>query len=256
MTNDDNTARTLAAVVADELMESGAFAVVLTGSYARGTATPESDIDLYAIGTGQDYQLERRDGFLVSISWQTAAQVETAFTSPAHAGGTVPGWRQAVILSDLSGMAARLVEQALAWTWDVVGEDQLNAWVAEQLCGYAEEVHKLVSYLEKRSLQFAAVERSLLAMRLPMVMAVHQRILYDSENHLWDLVAESLGAEWSRHQSAALGLTGGSFHDSSAAALALYVLGTNAAANLFDARQRAVVDHACQLADGSGACWM
>lgn len=248
MTHASDAARTLAAVVAGALTWAGAAAVVLTGSHARSTASRESDIDLYAVGDGPAYRLERRADFLVSVSWRTVAQIETEFTSPADAAASVPGWRQAVILSDSHGIAARLIETAHAWTWDVIGDDRLNGWVADQLTGYAEEVHKLVSHLEQGSLQFAAVERSVLALRLPMILAVHERILYESENGLWDLVAGRMGTEWAKNQSAALGLTGQPFQDSCNGALALYVMACEAASGLFDERQRAVVDHACKLA--------
>lgn len=241
-------ALSVAQQVARELIQAGAVAVMLTGSRATGVATAESDIDLYAIGDGPEYHLERRDDFLVSISWRVADDIERAFSSPADAGSTVPGWRQAIVLADPDGIAARLVEGAHAWTWNVIGDERLNEWVAEQLTGYAEEVHKLAAHVARGKLQYAAVQRSILALRIPMIMAVHQRILYGSENDLWNLVADRMGTEWAKNQSAALGLTGRPFHESCAGALTLYVMACDAAADLFNGRQQAVVEHACELA--------
>jgi hypothetical protein len=37
---------------------------------------------------------------------------------------------------------------------------------------------------------------------------VHRRILYGSENHLWDLVSCAMGEEWHELQFATLGLGG------------------------------------------------
>lgn len=251
MNRGQRTALAVAEEVAGELVRAGARAVLLTGSHARGDGGPESDIDLYAIGTGPEYWLERRDSFLISISWRTPEQLDAAFTSPSDASGFVPGWRQAVLLADPHGIGAQSVARAKRWTWDVVGDERLDEWVAEQLTGYAEEIHKLVSHLERGKLHFAAVQRSLLALRLPMIVAVHKRILYDSENYVWDLVVGRMGVEWAKNQSAALGLTGRPFHESYDGALALYVLACESASGLFNARQKAVVDHACNLARDS-----
>ena len=248
MTDARPTALVMAEEVAGELMKAGVRAVVLTGSHARGDATPQSDIDLYAIGDGPDYRLERRHEYLVSVSWRTEEHIVRAFESPPDVGGLVPGWRQAIVLADPSGVAAGLIGRARSWSWAVIGDQLLNEWVAEQLAGYAEEVHKLVSHLAQRKLQFAAVQRSLLALRLPVIMAVHKRILYDSENDLWDLVADRMDVDWAKNQVAALGLTGRPFHESCDGALALYVLACESASSLFDPRQKTVVDHACDLA--------
>lgn len=248
MKQQHDRAHSLAKNIATELINAGAMAVVLMGSHARGDATTHSDIDLYVISEGPGYWLERRDGFLVSTSWRTVAQIEAEFTSPADAGGAIPGWRQAVILEDPDCLAAALVDRATHWTWDVIGEDRLNDWVAEQLTGYAEEVHALISQFRQRNLRFAAVERSLLAVRVPVIMGVHRRILYESENYLWDRVAEEMGLEWAKNQSAALGLTGQPFDDSCDGALALYIMACESAYILFDARQRTVIEQACHLA--------
>ena len=94
---------------------------------------------------------------------------------------------------------ASLIEEARAWSWGPI-ERRCDEWVAEQVTGYAEEVHKLVAALRNGNRPLAAVQRSLLA--------VHRRVLYGSENRLWDLVADAMGEGWSRTQSAALGLGG------------------------------------------------
>jgi hypothetical protein len=42
----------------------------------------------------------------------------------------------------------------------------------------------------------ASVQRSLLALRLAPVMALKRRLLYNSENQLWNILARELGAAW------------------------------------------------------------
>jgi len=79
-------------------------------------------------------------------------------------------------------------------------------------------------------------------------MAVRRRILYGSENRLWVLVGEEMGEGWRRTQSAALGLGVEGLDETCRAALGLYALAAGDARDLFDARQRGVVDHAVGLA--------
>lgn len=226
------------------LVAAGAGAVVLTGSHARGEAGELSDIDLHVIGVGPAYRLEERDGRIVSISWHTVDNVLASFLSPASAGAVVPGWRSAVILHDPAGVASNLVERARGWTWHDIGGEALDAWVANELTGLAEEVLKLVQMLELDRVTAAAVQRNVLALRVPVVMATHLRLLYDSENVLWDLVAASMGSEWYDLQAMAFGSEGKSFRETCIASLRLYALACDEVAALLDARQRDVVSSA------------
>src|SRR3712207_1592484 len=122
---------------------------------------------------------------------------------PGSVCAAVPGWREALMLRDPAGTAAALIEDARVWG---PLQGRCEAWVAEEICTLAEEVHKLFSSLWAGLRATAAAQRSVLALRLAGVMAVHRRILYGSENRLWDLVAEAMGEGWCRTQAAALGL--------------------------------------------------
>jgi hypothetical protein len=90
--------------------------------------------------------------------------------------------------------------------------------------------------------QVAAVQRSILALGLPMTMAVHQRVLYDSENRPWRLVAEAAGERWATVQADALGLSGP--HRANEAALRLYQLAADTVRDLLSVDQQTVVDFA------------
>ena len=238
----------IARAVAGTLVDAGALAVVLAGSHARGDASARSDLDLYAIGTGPRYQLQLHHGALVSIAWRTLDEEQDALLNPARAGAAIPGWRSAVILHDPAGIAAKFVERAHSWTWQEVGEERINAWVAEELTGLAEEVYKLVSMLETGNLQAAAVQRSVIALRVPVILATHLRILYDTENVLWTLVAERLGPEWARTQATALGVMNRSIQETCHAALMLFAEACHLVGSVFDERQRKVVNAAISVA--------
>ncbi|WP_211588605.1 nucleotidyltransferase domain-containing protein [Allorhizocola rhizosphaerae] len=232
---------------ADELVVQGAQAVVLVGSVARGDALPTSDVDLIALGSGPAYRLLVRDGRQVSVSWRTAEDVRASFLQPAEAGGAVPAWRGAVVLADPTGEAARLRAEAHAWDWSQVGE-AADAWVAEQITGYAEEVHRLVGQAGGGSPRAAAVVRCVLALRMAVVLAVHHRILYDSENRLWDLVAEAEGPRWTRAQDRALGVVEATVPEANRAALDLYAMTAARTEHLLVDAQREVVRLALAIA--------
>jgi len=237
----------VACEVTRRMVSEGADAVIVVGSRVRGDSYPESDVDVTAIGRKNLFFLERIDGFLFSIAWRTPAAARRELRDPSRACGAVPGWRSAFVLHDPKGVAKAIKQEANDWTWDVLGKRR-EAWVAEEFTGWAEEVHRLVGNLQKGRLWAAAVQRSVLAIRLAPVMSVHHCIFYDTENRLWDLVGRKMGKEWSAAQSAALGIGGESLEESCKAALRLFMIAEEELRGSLNKRQRAVVEHASDIA--------
>jgi hypothetical protein len=235
--------------IADELTATGARAVVLVGSHARGAAVPESDVDLVAIGSGPGYQLSVREGRLISLSWRTEEQQREQFRSPRSAVTEIPGWRSGVIIKDSDGIGAALQREAVAWTWEQVA-GAAREWVAAELTGYAEEAHKLVAALRYGRPRLAAVQRDVLVLHLPLVLAVHFEILYESENEVWDAVADRAGEHWRSRQDRALSLSRPPPADSCRAALELYEQAVSIAGQLLSDQQRSVVAHTVSLIRG------
>jgi hypothetical protein len=249
-------------VAAGDEVSAGAMAVVLVGSYVRGEASPESDVDIVSLwrreppldtasagSTALDdwrYELRRSGSLLLSISRTTPAAVRAKFRDPARACTAVPGWREALIVEDATGVAARLQGQAQQWTWSEISA-AADAYVASELTWLAEEIHKLVNALASADDWAAAGWASFLAVRMASVMAIRKRILYGSENRMWEMVADASGGQWRRSQASALGLRGEAMRQRARAALRLYRLAVSEAEPLFDARQRAVVRHAVRL---------
>ncbi len=238
----------LAGEIADTLVLDGAAAVVLMGSFARGDAGPFSDLDLLAIGEGPSYLLEQHEGQLIAISWSNLDEINATFAKPERAGYLVQGWRDARILRDPEGIAARIQQHAQAWGWSHLVECAADRSVAEEICGLAEEVHKLVGLLASGNLSGAAVQRSILSYRIGTILAVHLRLLYATENELWNLVGERLDGEWESVQARALGLGDEDFRTTCSGALQLYRLAVALVHPLFDERQKKVVDHAVAIA--------
>lgn len=102
-------------------------------------------------------------------------------------------------------------------------------------------MQKLGAALEHGRTLTAAVMRYLLAVRLAPILAVHQRLLYGSENMLWDRVGEAMGEEWRSAQAAALSIGGESFEESCAAAFRLFAIAAETVRPLLDERQLAVL---------------
>jgi hypothetical protein len=244
---------TIARRIARELEHDGAIAVLLTGSQATNDARPHSDIDLIAVyararGTRwhDRWSILHREGHLVTASAHTPASVRASFRDPRRIPTDVPGWRNAEILKDSTGVAKQLKREARAFTWEAVAR-ACDAWVAEAVTGWAEEVHKLAGMLDAGEQLGAAVQRSLLAIKLAPIIALHRRMLYGSENRLWDMVADAMGEPWASTQRAALSL-GESNEQSAYAALRLYLLASDEIMPLLSDMQRSVVTHARAIA--------
>lgn len=237
--------------ISRRLAGQGAEAVVIFGSRVRGDAYKESDIDIHAIGRGSStrakYRLERYQGFLVSTAWMTPAQHHQAFMNPNEAGGIIPAWRNAAIIYDPQGIADSLKQEAKRWRWQPLNK-KADRWVAEEITGYAEEVHRLIGNLQLGRKRAAAIMRSVLAFKMAQILAVHCRILYDAENRLWNLVSTKMGTEWTQLQSIALGEGNENFEDTCQAALELYAMTAQEVRHLLNQRQYQVVAHACDIA--------
>lgn len=229
------------------LVGEGAVAVVLTGSHARSAAGPESDIDMTAIGDGPAVpRMEVLGGELFSIAWRTAAGEREAMRDPRRAGAAVPAWRAVRVLHDPEGVAESLQGEAREWRWADI-DAACDRWVAEEVTAYAEEVHKLLGARRRGDRLGEAIQRDILRVHLGVIMAVAERLEYESENALWRLLDGRLGDPWRTTQSSALGLGGESPERQSAATLAMYRLVADRGASTLDGRQRAVVERALRL---------
>jgi len=79
-------------------------------------------------------------------------------------------------------------------------------------------------------------------------MTVHHRILYETENGLWDLVAKAMGGHWTMVQGAAFGTGDEGFTETCRASLELYALAASEVKHLLDGTQYDIVAHACTIA--------
>lgn len=234
--------------MAHQLDPKGRSAVLLAGSWLRGDAHEGSDIDLWVIGRTRkrDTSLER-DGRTVSVHYNTAEGERRAMRDPAWLGGAVPGWRTARILRDSKGVATKLRSQARRFRWISVRRTR-DAYVADQLVGWAEEVMKLLRAMETGEPETASVQRNVLANRMAFLRALRLEHLWGSENGLWEWVGKHAGPSFRSAQRAALGTDGESWRESCEGALRLYAVTAQASLPVLRGEKRRVVVAACRRA--------
>jgi Nucleotidyltransferase domain len=192
---------------AERLVQAGAEAVVLVGSYAYGTADDASDVDLVAIGNGPAHETNCCGGRLLVINWRTAAETRSAFAAPDLAGVAVPAWRNAHVLQDPDGVAARLRDEALNWEWTAELHDACDRWVADRLLYLAEDLLRMAGCMRRGPLALAAASAPYVVVQVTNMMAVHRRLELRSVNDKWAETARSEGVRWTALRERALGLT-------------------------------------------------
>lgn len=240
-------ARAIAERLAAELGPD-VIGVALFGSVAAGTDHPHSDIDLIvAADTDPGVRVRQVEGRMVTLTRKTPADLAAAFTRPWEAGAAVAAWRSGRLLTDPTGLMNDLRTRAQAWTWEAIGAEA-DRWAAGELVGLAEEIHKIVGMLALDRPRAAAANRALVHLSLAAPLANAHRILYGSENDLWDAVADAEGPAWAEAWDAAAGVTGCDHRTGCRAALTLYRIAAARLAHHLDDADRALVQTACDLA--------
>lgn len=108
-------ASVLAEVVEELKSDDNVLGVLLIGSLARGTARPDSDIDLIVVQANGDRVIDRRSHgqLIVELSFRTPVEWEKQFT-PTRVGDESWGYAflDGVILHDPRGAVAKLIDRA------------------------------------------------------------------------------------------------------------------------------------------------
>jgi predicted nucleotidyltransferase len=184
--------------------------IALTGSYARGDATPYSDIDLlrfvHEMPDSGTYTLRAVDGRLVSVTTTTIERKRADLSSPQEAIWAVQGLRQMRIFKDSDGALAALQREAVEFLWPPL-QQAANQHVSGELMGLAEEAHKLMTGLHQGNEAVYTYAAMLLTMFLPGIVAVQRGLLMASENEYFTAVGEAVGDDsaWARAHRAAAG---------------------------------------------------
>jgi len=179
------TDRFLAAVAA-ELVDENSVAVALVGSHSRGTATPESDIDVTRCVTvlpedpADRLMLTYRDGRLLGVLTTTLPALAEQLTRPETAVWAVPALRDARVLLDERGQLAALQREAAAFRWAPL-QAEADRHASHRPMTSAEETHKLTHALRAGDAAKTAAMTTWLVLGLPLVVATQPGILLTNE---------------------------------------------------------------------------
>jgi len=237
----------LASRLAEELDPRGRSAVLLAGSWARGDAHEASDVDLWVVGRKGHHRILERDGLMVCVKYSLAANERRELRTPARLDGAVPGWRNAKILRDPRGIAAKLKGEARRFRWPPVRRAR-DQFIADALAGWAEEVAKLLRALATGERETASVQRNLLADHMAFLWLLAFEQLWETENGMWEDAARRSGPAFAAAQRAALGTDGSGWRASCEGALRLYALTAQANLGLLHGDRRRVVLAVCRRA--------
>ena len=188
-----------------QLDDENTVGITMAGSIARGEGDRYSDVDLqHYVRIVPENKVEADslrflDGFLVSIHASMLEEEAINLHRPHRAIWVVPGLLQARILLDKDGSVASLMESVRNFRWQDIqpAADAMASW---QLCGLAEEVHKILGGLETSDESKTIYAASSLLFDLVEILLVQRGILVPTENAYFDLAQESAGrnSEWTR----------------------------------------------------------
>jgi predicted nucleotidyltransferase len=241
--------------LAELSQDSNVLAVILTGSYARGTANPPlSDIDLVAYV--QNIDAVKQQEFLVyegeqliGIDYKSLDAKDAEFETPKGALLLVPIWRACEILHDPQGAMAARKKAAEAFVWDEAMQQQANLNFSQTLYHLAELSHNILSGLQRDDWSPLSIVSSEMADNLAYALLVQRGIFFNSHNHIYHMIQKAVGSEslWWQYFTRAVGLrlpTG--WHTlpqmRGKAALNLYRLVVKESKNLIQAEHRAVIE--------------
>ena len=188
-------------------------AVGLTGSYARGTATPYSDVDIHVFVLPENMPADEPQGVcrfedhLLSITLVTVEGKRAELTRPESAIRAVPGLRQMRVLYEAeAGVLQALVQTAHDFQWEPL-QSAANAFASRHLCGLAEEAHKALSGLSRDDDSTTLYATYGLVLGLSDVIAVAHGLLQPTENVAFQQVMDFIGVSsyWTHHFRTAAG---------------------------------------------------
>jgi hypothetical protein len=233
----------------------------IVGSYARGQESQYSDVDVDIFvsrlpeKTYDRYTLRYWDDKLISLKYTLLEDEASTLTNPRRAIWAVPGLMGMKILLDKDGSIAALQKAARDFDWSSL-QPAADTFVAEEIMGNAEEVHKILNGLAHGLESTVLYATWGLVKNMLEAVAVQRGILIVSENRYFDLIQESVGrdSKWTSAFRTAWGLDPASsqYQTRGVAALQLYRLSAAMFEALIPEKHRAVIDHTLQIIKDAG----
>ena len=195
-----------------ELDHEDIVGITLGGSYARGTATFYSDVDLACFWhEGLRPPPKRflyRQGKLISIKMTSVTEIREMLKRPQSAMLVVSGTRR--LLLDKDGSVARLLAEIEAFRWEDL-QAAVNAHVSLWMMLKAEDVQKVLREFQQGNVPGLAFVITKLVAELTLLTALCHRTLITSDSTYYQQVQEAAGLDsaWTRYHRIATGLETG-----------------------------------------------
>ena len=245
----------------DKIDSPDVVGVGIVGSYSRGQESKYSDVDFDIFVSKMPdneydrYTLRYWDEKLVSLKYALLEDERAALTNPRRAIWAVPGLRGMKIILDKNGSLTELQKMVQKFDWSLL-QPAADEFAGEMVMGNAEEVHKILSGLERKHESTVLYATWGLVKGILEAVAVQRGIMIVSENRYFDLIQKSVGMDtkWVSAFRTAWGLnsTSSQYQSRGAAALRLYRL----TAAMFDGfipdKHRDVVKNTLRLIKEAG----
>jgi hypothetical protein len=193
----------------DELDNDDIVGITLGGSYARGEATPYSDIDLACFykddATLPPKRFVYRNSLLVSISPKTVAGAHSDLARPEKAIFLAAGPQ--LVLLDKDGSVKQLIRDIAAFRWEPL-QQAANDYASLELMLAAEQVHKILSEILRRDDMAISYATARLLSWLTNIIAVQRGVAVRSDSVYYLQVQVSVGplSIWSRYHRIVAGI--------------------------------------------------
>ena len=235
--------------------------VGIVGSYARGQESKYSDVDFDIFvnklpeNEYDRYTLRFWGGKLVSLKYTLLDDELTALKNPRRAIWAVPGLRGMKIVLDKDGSLTEMQNMAQKFDWSLL-QPAADEFAAEEVMGCAEEVHKILSGLDRKHESTVLYASWGLVKNMLEAVAVQRGIMIVSENRYFDLIQESVGMDtkWVSAFRTAWGLnsTSSQYQSRGAAALTLYRLTAAMFDGYISEKHREVITNTLRLIKEAG----
>ncbi len=242
-----------------ELDNDAVQAIILGGSYARGNATPYSDVDFARFvkelpGRAQKRYIYR-EGRLISIVTRTISMYREWLKLPERAIWIVPGMREARILLDKEGAFNTFQQEVIAFNWEPL-QVAANYFASDIMMLNVEFVHKVLAGLLQHDEMSISQATFKLFTSLTDAIAVQRGMLVVDGNRYYEHVQTTVGQDstWTHYHRHIAGIDTTPAHVISVeiraiAALRLYQESAKLLRPILHSTHREVIEHSLQVID-------
>ena len=203
--------KSLLTAIVLERNDENTEAIGLGGSFARGTASQYSDVDIahfvYSLPDRARKHYTYRDGRMVNFAMKSIPAEREALYRPERAIFLVPGFRDIQILLDKHGTLTAFIQEVQAFSWEPL-QSSANAYASNAMMIETEFAYKILTALHQENKEALAYETMNLLMALTEIMAVQNGVLIQTNSTYFQQVHQSAGDDsaWTRYHRIAAGI--------------------------------------------------